>query len=55
MLPRELTYYVANKPPGTRVTVELLRDGQPLTKQVTLGERPASTKGDSTTREDSDD
>jgi len=39
---RELTFYVANKAPGTRVTLEIVRDGGPLEKQVTLSARPES-------------
>jgi serine protease Do len=57
--PGKLTYYVSSKAPGTSVTLELVRDGKPLTQQITLGERPAprpaSSKERSSTNEDSDD
>jgi len=57
--PGNLTYYVSSKAPGTSVTLELVRDGKPLTQPITLGERPdprhASSKDRSSTNEDSDD
>jgi serine protease Do len=37
----QLTSLVTNTNPGTEVTLEVLRDGQPVTLTVTLGERPA--------------
>ena len=57
--PGKLTTYVSSKAPGTGVTLELIRDGKPLTQQITLGERPdprpASSKDRSSTNEHSDD
>ncbi len=57
--PGNLTYYVSSKAPGTSVTLELVRDGKPLTQQISLGERPnarpATSKDRSSTNEDSDD
>ena len=38
---RDLLRAVAGKTPGTKVTVELLRQGKPSTVVVALGERPA--------------
>ena len=38
---RDLIDYVAAQPPSTKVTLDLLRDGKPMQKQVTLGERDA--------------
>lgn len=38
----ELTAMVTNSNPGTVATLEILRDGQPMTVKVTLGERPAN-------------
>ena len=35
-----LSYIAANVRPGTRVAVELIRDGKPMTVQVTVGKRP---------------
>jgi serine protease Do len=35
-----LSYLVANTPPGTRIPVELLRDGKRQTVTVTVGKRP---------------
>lgn len=35
-----LSYLAANVQPGTRVPIELIRDGKPLTVQVTVGKRP---------------
>ena len=32
---------ITNLNPGTEVTVDTLRDGQPLTIKATLGERPS--------------
>ncbi|MDX1962191.1 MAG: trypsin-like peptidase domain-containing protein [Pirellulales bacterium] len=40
--PGMLSYWVARTPVGTKVPVEILRDGQPLTLDVTVGERPAA-------------
>ena len=57
--PNKLTTYVSSKAPGTSVTLELIRDGKPLTQQITLGEhpnpRPGSSKEQSSTKENSDD
>lgn len=39
---RDLIDYVSSKPPGARVRVELLRDGDRKTMQVELGERPGA-------------
>ena len=36
----QLTAQVTNISPGTDVTLDILRDGQPVTIKVTLGERP---------------
>jgi serine protease Do len=36
----QLTAMITNLNPGTEVTVDSLRDGQPLTLKATLGERP---------------
>lgn len=36
----QLTLQVTNLSPGTEATLEILRDGQPMTIKVTLGERP---------------
>ncbi|OYX47460.1 MAG: hypothetical protein B7Y97_12375 [Sphingomonas sp. 32-66-10] len=35
-----LSYLAANVRPGSRIAVELIRDGKPLTVQVTVGKRP---------------
>ena len=35
-----LSYLAANLAPGTRVPVEIIRDGKPLTVQLTMGTRP---------------
>lgn len=35
-----LSYIAANLRPGTRVPVELIRDGKPVTVQLTMGTRP---------------
>ena len=37
----QLTVQVTNLSPGTIATLDILRDGQPLTLKVTLGERPS--------------
>jgi Do/DeqQ family serine protease len=37
----QLTAKITNLSPGTEVTLDILRDGQPLTLKVTLGERPS--------------
>jgi serine protease Do len=37
----QLTVQVTNLSPGTVATLDILRDGQPLTLKVTLGERPS--------------
>ena len=37
----QLTAQVTNLSPGTEVTLDILRDGQPMTIKVTLGERPS--------------
>jgi serine protease Do len=37
----QLTAKVTNLSPGTVVTLDILRDGQPMTIKVTLGERPS--------------
>ncbi len=37
----QLTAHVTNLSPGSVATLEILRDGQPMTFKVTLGERPA--------------
>ena len=39
--PRELSNAVAALDPGTRVELEVLREGEPMTVTVALGERPA--------------
>lgn len=39
---QNLSYIVANIAPGTRVPVELLRDGRRMTVQVTVGTRPSA-------------
>ena len=36
-----LSYLVANSPPGSRVTLDLIRDGHPLTVNATVGKRPS--------------
>jgi serine protease Do len=36
-----LSYIAANLKPGSRVPVELIRDGKPVTVQVTVGTRPS--------------
>ncbi|MBC2651444.1 Do family serine endopeptidase [Novosphingobium flavum] len=36
-----LSYIVANTPPGTRVPIELIRNGQRMTVQVTVARRPS--------------
>lgn len=38
---RGLIAYVANKPPGTSVKVDLVREGKPKTVDIVLGERPS--------------
>ena len=38
----QLTTTVADSSPGTVATLEILRDGKPMTLKVTLGERPAN-------------
>jgi serine protease Do len=38
----QLTAMVTESNPGATVTLDILRDGQPLTLRVTLGERPAN-------------
>jgi serine protease Do len=38
----QLTALTTNLNPGAEATLEILRDGQPLTIQVTLGERPTN-------------
>jgi serine protease Do len=38
----DLTSKVTNLNPGTEVRLDILRDGKPMTIQVTLGERPAN-------------
>ena len=38
----QLTAMVTNMNPGTQVSVDLIRDGQPMTVQVRLGERPSN-------------
>ncbi|HVR43277.1 MAG TPA: Do family serine endopeptidase [Thermoanaerobaculia bacterium] len=38
---RDLIDYVSDQPPGSRIRVELIRDGEPRTVTVTAGERPA--------------
>jgi serine protease Do len=40
--PGQLTAMVTDMNPGSTATLDILRDGQPLTVQVTLGERPAN-------------
>lgn len=40
--PGQLTAMVTNMNPGTVATLDILRDGQPMTIKVTLGERPAN-------------
>ena len=40
----DFTQLIRGKQPGATVTVELLRDGAPLTLQVTLGVRPRSAQ-----------
>ncbi len=37
----QLTLQVTNLSPGSEATLEVLRDGQPMTLKVTLGERPS--------------
>src|SRR5208282_686404 len=37
----QLTAQVTNLSPGTEATLDILRDGQPMTLKVTLGERPS--------------
>jgi serine protease Do len=40
--PRQsLSYLVANTPPGTRIPIDIIRNGKPLTLQVTVGTRPS--------------
>lgn len=36
-----LSYLVANVKPGTRIPIEILREGKPMTVQVTVGSRPS--------------
>jgi serine protease Do len=38
----QLTAAVTTTNPGTQVTLDILRDGKPMTVKVTLGERPAN-------------
>jgi serine protease Do len=38
----QLTATVTNMNPGTEVTLDILRDGKPMTIHLTLGERPAN-------------
>ena len=38
----QLTAMVTDMNPGTEVTLDILRDGQPMTIHLTLGERPAN-------------
>ena len=37
---QSLSFLVANTPPGSRVPVELIRNGQKMTLQATIGKRP---------------
>lgn len=39
-----VSFLVANLAPGTKVPVELLREGQRLSLTVTLGKRPSETE-----------
>jgi serine protease Do len=39
--PGQFTAMITNLNPGTEVTLDILREGQPMTIKVTLGERPA--------------
>lgn len=40
--PRQsLSYLVANTAPGTRIPIDVIRNGKPLTLQVTVGTRPS--------------
>ncbi|HVR89765.1 MAG TPA: Do family serine endopeptidase [Novosphingobium sp.] len=36
-----LSYIVANTAPGTRIPIELIRDGKPMTVQAVVGKRPS--------------
>ena len=38
----QLTAMVTNMNPGTEVRLDIIRDGQPITIRITLGERPAN-------------
>jgi serine protease Do len=38
----QLTAMITDMNPGTQVTMDIIRDGQPMTIRVTLGERPAN-------------
>jgi serine protease Do len=51
--PGQFTAMITNLNPGTEVTLDILREGQPVTIKVTLGERPAeaSLRGGGTVQE----
>jgi serine protease Do len=46
----QLTVMVTEMNPGTEVTLDILRDGKPMTVRVTLGERPANLAAQSGSR-----
>jgi len=39
--PGQFTALITNLNPGTEITLDILREGQPISMKVTLGERPA--------------
>jgi serine protease Do len=54
---RQLQLMIAEKPPGSKVTIKIVRDGREQTVTVQLGESPtqlASQPGDSNDQQDSD-
>lgn len=40
--PEDLARYISVYKPGQKVTIEILRDGEKKSVEVTLGKRPAS-------------
>ena len=50
-----LSYIVANQPVGSRVTIEVIRNGKPLTLTAVLAERPPEDQIASNGQDDNDD
>jgi serine protease Do len=49
---RDLIDYVSSQPPGRTVSIELLRDGQRMTRKVELGERQGGPEREAESSED---